>query len=83
MTQAALMLPTLSVRKRRYVYYFDSRESALRWAVRNRPKHPAGAVNVCPPRAVKEGEAWTLKYTVVYPGHCKYRTLGRSGQLLG
>ena len=84
MTQAALALtlPPTSIRRRRLLMTFDSRVSALAWAVRNRPKHPPGAVTVCPPRAVKDGDCWVLNYCVTFPGHCKYRVLGKSGHLL-
>ena len=78
----ALALTHTPVRKNRLLMRFDSRASALAWAVRNRPKHPAGAVTVCPPRAVKDGDCWVLHYTVTHPGHIKYRVLGKSGHLL-
>lgn len=80
----ALDLTHTPVRKNRLLMRFDSRASALAWAVRNRPRHPAGAVTVCPPRPVKEkgGECWLLHFTVTFPGHCKYRWLGKGGHLV-
>ena len=78
MQQSLLADVYTPVRKRRGLMRFDSRESAIRWSVRNRPRTPAGAVCVGPPRAVRDGEAWVLRYPVGRGGYVTYETLTKS-----
>lgn len=74
----------ISIRKRRDLMVFASKEAAYAWADRNVPRKVAGAIGFNPPTATNDKEAggWVLRYSVQMGGWVDYRLLGRSGQLL-
>tara|TARA_R110000868_G_scaffold104485_3_gene287646 strand:+ start:2240 stop:2509 length:270 start_codon:yes stop_codon:yes gene_type:complete len=86
-TQCELLIPTLpatSIRKRRNLMVFGSKEAAYAWADGHVPRKVAGAIGFNPPHAVSDKEAggWVLRYSVQMGGHVRYLVLSKGGQLV-
>lgn len=87
MTQCELLIPRLpptSIRKRRSLMVFGSKEAAYAWADGHAPRKVPGAIGYNPPHAVTDKEAggWVLRYSVAMGGWTKYLVLSKSGQLV-
>lgn len=74
----------ISIRKRRDLMVFASKEAAYAWADRNVPRKVAGAIGFNPPTATNDKEAggWVLRYSVQMGGYLKYAYLARNGSLV-
>lgn len=76
--------PATSIRKRRSLMVFGSKEVAYAWADTHVPRKVPGALGFNPPHAVSDKEAggWVLRYSVAMGGWTKYMVLAKGGQLV-
>ena len=76
--------PATSIRKRRNLMVFGSKEVAYAWAEGHVPRKVPGAIGFNPPSAVRDIEAggYILRYGVQMGGWVRYMVLGKSGHLL-